>query len=338
MARTLLGTTGNGIGPAYIDRVARTGIRAGELVDMRRARQALFARTQALRAQGIILDLDTVAADLGRQAERIAPHVRDTVSLIHDELAAGKRMLAEGAQGSMLDVNFGTYPYVTSSVTISGGALSGLGFGPREVDHVIGVVKAYQTRVGGGPFPTELQDENGAELQKRGAEFGVVTGRPRRCGWLDLVALKYAVQINGITHIALTKIDVLDTFYEISLCTAYEEGGQGSLPFVIGRGPKPVYKKMPGWLKTTVAARLWEDLPYNAREYIKSIETFVGVPVSYISVGPRAIADHRQARCAAGLRGQDQMTASSSHRAVLDLERRAAARLAAVNVNLHRLG
>jgi adenylosuccinate synthase len=281
-----LGTTGNGIGPAYIDRVARTGIRAGELVDMRRARQALFARTQALRAQGIVLDLDTVAADLGRQAERIAPHVRDTVSLIHDELAAGKRMLAEGAQGSMLDVNFGTYPYVTSSVTISGGALSGLGFGPREVDHVIGIVKAYQTRVGGGPFPTELQDENGAELQKRGAEFGVVTGRARRCGWLDLVALKYAVQINGITHIALTKIDVLDTFYEISLCTAYEEGGEGSLPFVIGRGPKPVYKKMPGWLKTTVAARVWDDLPYNAREYIKCIESFVGVPVSYISVGP----------------------------------------------------
>ncbi len=281
-----LGTTGNGIGPAYIDRVARTGIRAGELVDMRRARQALFARTQALRAQGIVLDLDTVAADLARQAERIAPHVRDTVSLIHEELGAGKRMLAEGAQGSMLDVNFGTYPYVTSSVTIAGGALSGLGFGPREVDHVIGVVKAYQTRVGGGPFPTELQDENGAELQKRGAEFGVVTGRPRRCGWLDLVALKYAVQINGITHIALTKIDVLDTFYEISLCTAYEEGGEGSLPFVIARGPKPVYKKMPGWLKTTVAARVWDDLPYNAREYIKCIEAFVGVPVSYISVGP----------------------------------------------------
>jgi adenylosuccinate synthase len=281
-----LGTTGNGIGPAYIDRVARTGIRAGELVEMRRARQALFARTQALRAQGIAVDLDAVAAELGRQAERIVPHIRDTVALLHDELRNGKRVLAEGAQGSLLDVTFGTYPYVTSSVTVAGGALAGLGFGPKEVEHVIGVVKAYQTRVGGGPFPTELEDEHGEELRKRGAEFGVVTGRPRRCGWLDLVALRYAVQINGITHLAMTKIDVLDSFYQISVCTGYEGADGVSLPFAIARGAKPVYDTMPGWLKTTVAARSWDDLPFNAREYIKFIESFVGVPVSYISVGP----------------------------------------------------
>jgi adenylosuccinate synthase len=281
-----LGTTGNGIGPAYIDRVARTGIRAGELVEMRRARQALFARTQALRAQGIAIDLDAVAAELGRQAERIVPHIRDTVALLHDELRNGKRVLAEGAQGSLLDVTFGTYPYVTSSVTVAGGALAGLGFGPKEVEHVIGVVKAYQTRVGGGPFPTELEDEHGEELRKRGAEFGVVTGRPRRCGWLDLVALRYAVQINGITHLAMTKIDVLDSFYQISVCTGYEGADGVSLPFAIARGAKPVYDTMPGWLKTTVAARSWDDLPFNAREYIKFIESFVGVPVSYISVGP----------------------------------------------------
>jgi adenylosuccinate synthase len=281
-----LGTTGNGVGPAYVDRVARTGIRAGELTDMRRARQSLFSRTQTLRAQGIVIDLDTIAADLGRQAERLVPHIRDTVSLIHEELHAGKRVIAEGAQGSLLDVNFGTYPYVTSSVTVAGGALSGLGFGPKEVDHVIGVVKAYQTRVGGGPFPTELENEHGEELRKRGAEFGVVTGRPRRCGWLDLVALRYAVQINGITHIAMTKIDVLDTFYQISVCTAYEDGGEGSVPFAIARGAKPVYDTMPGWLKTTVAARTWDDLPFNAREYLKFIESFVGVPISYVSVGP----------------------------------------------------
>jgi adenylosuccinate synthase len=281
-----LGTTGNGIGPAYIDRVARTGIRAGELVEMRRARQALFARTQALRAQGIAVDLDAVAAELGRQAERIVPHIRDTVALLHDELRNGKRVLAEGAQGSLLDVTFGTYPYVTSSVTVAGGALAGLGFGPKEVEHVIGVVKAYQTRVGGGPFPTELEDEHGEELRKRGAEFGVVTGRPRRCGWLDLVALRYAVQINGITHLAMTKIDVLDSFYQISVCTGYEDADGVSLPFAIARGAKPVYDTMPGWLKTTVAARSWDDLPFNAREYIKFIESFVGVPVSYISVGP----------------------------------------------------
>ncbi len=281
-----LGTTGNGIGPAYIDRVARTGIRAGDLADIRRARQMLFTRTQSIRAQGIAIDLDAVAADLGAQAERLVPHLCDSVSLIHDQLAQGKRLVAEGAQGSLLDVTFGTYPYVTSSVTIAGGALSGLGFGPKDVEHVIGVVKAYQTRVGGGPFPTELEDEHGEELRKRGAEFGVVTGRPRRCGWLDLVALRYAVQISGITHLAVTKIDVLDTFYQISICTAYEGGGDASLPFQIARGAKPVYATLPGWLKTTVAARTWEDLPYNAREYLKFIESAVGVPVSYVSVGP----------------------------------------------------
>ncbi len=281
-----LGTTGNGIGPAYVDRVARTGMRAGELLDMRRARQALFARTQELRARGVALDLDTTVAELSRQAEQIVPHIRDTVALLHEELRAGKHVLAEGAQGSLLDVNFGTYPYVTSSVTVAGGACSGLGFGPKEVDYVIGVVKAYQTRVGGGPLPTELQDREGEELRKRGAEFGVVTGRPRRCGWLDLVALRYAVQINGITHLALTKLDVLDTFYQISVCTAYDNPSEGSLPFVIARGATPVYETVPGWLKPTVSAHSWEDLPYNAREYIELIEGFAGVPVSYVSVGP----------------------------------------------------
>jgi adenylosuccinate synthase len=281
-----LGTTGNGIGPAYVDRVARTGIRAGELVDIRRARQLLFARTHAIRAQGIATDLDSVAAELGAQAERIVPHVRDTVTLLHDQLKEGKHVLAEGAQGSLLDVTFGTYPYVTSSVTVAGGALAGLGFGPTDVDYCIGVAKAYQTRVGGGPFPTELEGQQGEELRKRGAEFGVVTGRARRCGWLDLVTLRYAVQINGITHLAITKIDVLDTMYQISVCTGYEGGGDLSLPFQIARGVKPVYATLPGWLKTTVAARSWDDLPYNAREYLKFIEGFVGIPVSYVSVGP----------------------------------------------------
>lgn len=281
-----LGTTGNGIGPAYVDRVARTGLRAGELLDMRRVRHALFARTQELRARGIALDLDATVADLARQAERIAPHVRDTVALLHEQLRAGKNVLAEGAQGSLLDVTFGTYPYVTSSVTVAGGACAGLGFGPKEVEAVVGVVKAYQTRVGGGPFPTELQDHDGAELRKRGAEFGVVTGRPRRCGWLDLVALRYAVQINGITHIALTKLDVLDTFYQLSVCTSYEDAGDASLPFAIARGAQPVYESVPGWLKTTVSAHAFEDLPYNAREYISLIERHVGVPVSYVSIGP----------------------------------------------------
>jgi adenylosuccinate synthase len=281
-----LGTTGNGIGPAYVDRVARTGLRAGELFDLRRLRQRLSARTHELRARGVVIDLDTTVADLTRQAERMLPHIRDTVTFLHEQLRARKHVLAEGAQGSLLDVNLGTYPYVTSSVTIAGGACAGLGFGPKEVDCVIGVVKAYQTRVGGGPFPTELQGEAGEELRKRGAEFGVVTGRPRRCGWLDLVALRYAVQINGITHLALTKLDVLDSFYQISVCTAYDNPETFSLPFVIAGGATPVYEIMPGWLRPTVSAHSFEDLPYNAREYISLIESHAGVPVSYISTGP----------------------------------------------------
>src|ERR1700694_266006 len=282
-----LGTTGNGIGPAYKDRAARSGIRVGDLRDLRRLRQTLFARAQGLRTQGIVFDLDSVMPDLEKHAQRMLPHICDTVALLHADLKAGKRVVAEGAQGTMLDVNLGTDPVVTSSETVAGGALAGLGFGPKEVDHVIGVVKAYATRVGGGPFPTEQQNEIGEQLRKRGSEFGTVTGRARRCGWLDLVALRYAVAINGITHLALTKLDVLDTFYELSMCTAYEEAERGeSLPFVISQKATPVYKSLPRWLKPTVSARKWEDLPRNTRDYIEFIEEFVEVPVSYVSVGP----------------------------------------------------
>ena len=285
--RDALGTTGNGIGPAYVDRVARIGIRAGDLRDLRRCRQTLFARAQSLRGQGVVFDLDSAMADLERHAQRMLPHICDTVALLHEDLKADKRVLAEGAQGSMLDVNLGTYPFVTSSETVAGGACAGLGFGPKEVDHVVGVVKAYATRVGGGPFPTEQQNEIGEQLRKRGSEFGTVTGRPRRCGWLDLVALRYAVAVNGITHLAITKLDVLDTLYELSVCTAYEESASGdSLPFVISRGATPVWKTRPGWLKPTVTARNWEDLPRNARDYIEFVEEFVGVPAAYVSVGP----------------------------------------------------
>jgi adenylosuccinate synthase len=281
-----LGTTGIGIGPAYIDRVAREGVRAGDLTDMPRLRERLLSRTRNLRDQGMEVDLDVILADLERQARRIVPHVRDTLALLHEELRAGKRVLAEGAQGSLLDVNLGTYPFVTSSVTVAGGACSGLGFGPKEVEHVIGVAKAYQTRVGGGPFPTELEDRAGEELRKRGAEFGVVTGRSRRCGWLDLVALRYAIQINGMTHLALTKLDVLDTFDRISVCTGYEGGGEMSLPFAIGSGAKPTYKTLPGWGQATDRVHAWEDLPRRAHEYVSFIEDAAGIPVSWVSVGP----------------------------------------------------
>jgi adenylosuccinate synthase len=280
-----LGTTGTGIGPAYADRVARVGLRAGDLRDMRRARRMLYERADALRRLGIQVNLDVLAAELEAHAERLRPHIRDTVTLVHEVLERGKRIVVEGAQGTLLDVGLGTYPYVTSSTTVAGGAGAGLGFGPREVDCVIGVAKAYVTRVGSGPFPTELAGQQADELRTRGAEFGVVTGRPRRCGWLDLVALRYAVRINGITHLALTKLDILDSFYEIPLCTDYAGNESWAWPFRVACGATPVYETHPGWLRPTVSAHAWEDLPFNARQYVAAIEAQAKVPVSYISVG-----------------------------------------------------
>jgi adenylosuccinate synthase len=281
-----IGTTGNGIGPAYVDRVARVGIRAGDLRDESKWRAAVEARSRDLAAVGYPIDVDAVCAQLSVQAKRMLPHVRDTIGLLQSLLRSGKRVLAEGAQGSMLDVGLGTYPFVTSSVTVAGGAGAGLGFGPTQVEHVVGVVKAYATRVGGGPFPSELTDAAGERLRTRGAEFGVVTGRPRRCGWLDLAALRYAVEINGITHLAMTKLDVLGDFAEVGVCTAYENASDVSLPFSIASGARPMTSMLAGWLAPTTAVRTWEDLPLRAREYISFVETNVGVPISYVSVGP----------------------------------------------------
>jgi len=281
-----LGTTGNGIGPAYVDRAARTGIRAGDLADMPRCLEMLAARTQTARAAGAAVDLKVMTSDLTRHAQALLPHVRDTVSLLHDQLEAGKRVLAEGAQGTLLDVNLGTYPFVTSSVTVSGGACTGLGFGPKEVEHVVGVAKAYCTRVGAGPFPSELNDDTGEALRERGLEFGVVTGRPRRCGWLDLAALRYAVQINGLTHLAMTKLDVLDGFAEISVGVGYEGQDASAFPFVLARGAKPRYKQLRGWSQPTSGARAWEQLPSAARDYVEFVESHTRTPISYVSVGP----------------------------------------------------
>ena len=281
-----IGTTGNGIGPAYVDRVARVGIRAGDLRDESRWRAAIATRCHDLAQRGYSLDASVLCEELSAQAKRIIPHVRDTIALLHSLLRSGKRVLAEGAQGSMLDVGLGTYPFVTSSVTVAGGAGAGLGFGPTQVDHVIGVVKAYATRVGGGPFPSELTDATGDRLRERGAEFGVVTGRARRCGWLDLAALRYAVDVNGITHLAMTKLDVLDDFSSVGICADYERKGDASLPFAIALGARPVTKMLKGWMTPTNAARTWEELPALARDYISFIEANVGVPVSYVSVGP----------------------------------------------------
>lgn len=281
-----LGTTGNGIGPAYVDRVARLGIRFGDLRDEGSWRSAVAARCEALASAGVRADAEIISDELSAQARRLLPHVRDTVALLNGMLRAGKVVLAEGAQGSMLDVNLGTYPYVTSSVTVAGGAGPGLGIGPKHVEHVIGVTKAYTTRVGGGPFPTELNDRTGERLRELGGEFGVVTGRPRRCGWLDLPALRYAVDINGITHLAMVKLDVLDEFAEIRVCTDYADMGDVSIPFAIAAGARCTLETLPGWQTSTKLARAWEDLPARAREYVAFVESKVGVPIGYVSVGP----------------------------------------------------
>ncbi len=281
-----IGTTGNGIGPAYADRVARSGIRAGDLRDPARCRTRIEERTAELSATGISLDPAQVWHDLETIAPRFLAHVRDTVAVINDAISQGKIILAEGAQGSMLDVGFGTYPYVTSSVTVAGGAGAGLGFGPTHIESVIGVSKAYATRVGGGPFPTESTGDIGERLRAKGKEFGVVTGRPRRCGWLDLVALRYAADINGITELALTKLDILDEFDEVCVAVAYDGDTTASLPFQIQAGAKPRYATLPGWKSPTVNARTFSDLPLNARAFVDFVEAKCGIPITLISVGP----------------------------------------------------
>jgi adenylosuccinate synthase len=281
-----LGTTGNGIGPAYVDRVARKGVRAGDLRDPKALKVLIEARCSDAAELGVNVDAGSVWEEAVALSPRVLPHVRDTVAMIGEALHAGKSILVEGAQGSMLDVNLGTYPYVTSSVTVAGGAGAGLGFGPTSIENVIGVAKAYATRVGAGPFPTELTDAVGEHLRTKGREFGVVTGRPRRCGWLDLVALRYVAAVNGLTHLALTKLDVLDGMPEIAVCTGYANTPEASLPFVMAAKPQPVLKMMRGWSEPTTAARAWDELPAPARAYVEMIEEAVGVQVAYVSVGP----------------------------------------------------
>jgi adenylosuccinate synthase len=285
-----LGTTGNGIGPSYVDRAGRRSLRAGDLRDLPACRELIERRCRELAREGVDVDASESFAELDRNAAMILPHVRDTVSMLAGALHAGKRVVAEGAQGSLLDVTFGTYPYVTSSVTVAGGAGAGLGFGPTAVQHVIGVSKAYATRVGAGPFPTELDDAIGAQLRERGAEFGTVTGRPRRCGWIDAVALRYVASINGLTHLAITKLDVLDDLDEVCICTKYESDVGGSLPFVMASHPKPVLARFAGWRQPTTQARSYDELPAAARTYLDAIAAEIGVPISYISVGPERSA------------------------------------------------
>lgn len=286
-----IGTTGRGIGPAYEDKVARRGIRIGDLLDAQLLKEKL---SQVLEYHNFVIEhyhqaeplsFDEVYNSALQQADFIKNMCIDVTGELHKHITQGEKLLMEGAQGSLLDIDHGTYPFVTSSNTTSGSAATGSGLGATHIDYVLGITKAYTTRVGGGPFPTELFDKDGAELAERGVEFGATTGRPRRCGWLDLVALKRAVQVNGVTGLCVTKLDVLDTFETIKLCTSY---GDDAFPGSAHEwaNVKPVYQSFAGWKSSTRGMTEKNDLPAEAKTIIDFIESFTGAPVHMISTGP----------------------------------------------------
>jgi adenylosuccinate synthase len=286
-----IGTTSRGIGPAYEDKIARRGIRVGDLADAANLEQLVRDNVAARNrlVHDSTMDWTTVLDDLVTHGERLRPWVRDISLLLNDLMAAGKAVLFEGAQGTLLDIDHGTYPYVTSSNATVGGICTGLGVGPRAISRVLGVVKAYTTRVGEGPLPTELSDEMGDRLRDSGNEYGAVTGRPRRCGWYDAVAARYSVRINGLDGLALTKLDVLDGLERIDICTSYRCGSRALTEFPSDVAQlaacAPVYESMPGWSAPTKGVRKYEDLPEAARRYIARLEAVTGVPAAIISTG-----------------------------------------------------
>ena len=290
-----IGTTGRGIGPAYEDKVGRRAVRVADLADpdaLRAKITRLLAHHQALR-RGLDLpeaDGDALMASLVEVAPKILPYAKPAWRLLDEARRAGRRVLFEGAQGALLDVDHGTYPYVTSSNTVSGQAAAGSGLGPRSVGFVLGIVKAYTTRVGEGPFPTELFDEDGKRLGERGREFGTVTGRARRCGWFDAVLVRQSAAINGIDGVALTKLDVLDGFETLKVCVGYQVGDQvlDHLPagMTDQARAKPVYETLEGWSESTYGARSWKDLPAAAVKYVRRIEELIGCPVAMLSTSP----------------------------------------------------
>ena len=291
-----IGTTMRGIGPAYIDKVARCGIRVIDLFAPERLRKRLNYQL-SVKAQYLTgsdderADLDKIYDQLMGMVDMFQPLVTDVSQALFKAHREGKTILFEGAQGTMLDVDLGTYPFATSSNTTAGGALTGLGVGPKMIDEVVGVIKAYTTRVGAGPFPTELIDTTGEELRKWGDEYGASTGRPRRCGWLDLVALRHAVRVNGLDSIAVTKLDVLDHFDEIKVCTSYTLNGNtlNEVPLDLSElsHVKPVYKTLPGWKEKSTSLRSFGDLGENARNYLKFVTDDLEVKIKLISTGPR---------------------------------------------------
>ncbi len=291
-----IGTTGRGIGPAYEDKVARRGLRLGDLRNLQRFEEILrdvldYHNHALVHYYGVeALDPERVLEEAISEGEQLLPMMGDVTSILHEHRKTNARILFEGAQGSLLDIDHGTYPFVTSSNTTAGGTATGSGFGPLYLDYVLGITKAYTTRVGSGPFPTELFDDTGKRLAERGHEFGATTGRPRRCGWFDAVALRTAVNINSVSGLCLTKLDVLDGLEEISVCVAYADadGNSAANPIdaVDYEQLTPVYETLPGWSESTVGAKRLEDLPANARAYIERLETLVGAPIDIISTGP----------------------------------------------------
>ena len=293
-----IGTTKRGIGPAYADKAQRVGVRAGQMREPNVFAEAVGALVEAHNERLVNLHglqaqpVGRIVAQLHQAAEELAPHLVDGTALVGQALAEGKHVIGEGAQGTLLDLNLGTYPYVTSSSPISGGFLTGLGVGPKDVTRVIGIAKAYTTRVGAGPFPTELENALGERIRESGHEYGTTTGRPRRCGWLDAVILRYSAQVNGLTDIALSKLDILSGLPSLHVAVAYELDGECTERFPAEWGAealnrcRPIYEELPSWKEDISHVRRREDLPQAAQAYIARVEELTGVPVTFVSVGP----------------------------------------------------
>ena len=292
-----IGTTGRGIGPAYEDKIARRGVRVLDLRHPERLREVVEKGAEHARARlarngsDLAVDVDAVIALLERLAKRLLPLAEDVGLMVHRAIKADATVLLEGAQGSLLDIDHGTYPYVTSSNTTAGGAAVGIGIGPGAIDNVLGVVKAYTTRVGNGPLPTELEEPLQSEVRKLGNEFGATTGRARRCGWFDAIVVKYATRVNGLSDLAVTKLDVLDTLPRLGICVGYEINGElhDEFPSDLLALEKvvPKYEWFEGWERSTADARALTDLPREARLYLDRIEALVEAPITYVSVGTR---------------------------------------------------
>jgi len=290
-----LGTTLRGIGPCYVDKVQRSGIQVGDLLDPDYFREKV---RRQVREKNLLLqvfynheplDGEQIADEVLSARERLLPHIKDVLPIVHRALAEDKKIVLEGQLGALKDLDWGTYPYVTSSNPLAGGAAVGAGIPPHKINDVLGIVKAYSTSVGKGAMPTELRDEVGDRIRTIGKEYGATTGRPRRCGWLDAVAVRYAHMLNGFTRLCLTNLDVLDSFEEIKICVGYELDGEQIDTFPEPHRQdhvKPVYETLPGWQADTTQTRSFADLPLNAQRYIRRIEELVGAPIRIVSVGP----------------------------------------------------